>query len=797
MRSPRPIRRKGSLAAITLAALTVSFSSYTQAQTQTWDNGFDGIDSAADNVANWLRWDSAIDDDWTEPNDSFQLNTPSPGYMTVNRVGNPADAGKTGNIWVRDPILSYADGFTMEVTAEIKPDSEANAFSMTYLDQGGSFGVQLSPDSIKVGGLAPTDPGNVVTYNTTNGFHTYWMEQLPNSHTVLLYVDGVLVDTGQGNSNYAVGSNVDLQYPRVLIGDNSNDPSINADYVLQNVEYRRGASSPTQTPQSFPARVLPAPPAPAVHETWTNGYYASSGNPSNTGWALAGGGTFTAQPDGSERIQGDTNAMLNSPTGWTNMTALTVEASLKVMPDCQENGFQLVANDTFGDMALVLSPDKVTLEEAYSFVGQASIKMDTTNAFHTYRMTRDVDGLYWDLFIDNNPVAAISDQKSGGELIGFSRIWFGDINFPNPGNTPDVEINYIRWHQGANAPQSPQNVNLTWNNAGGSGNGTTWDIGVNANWSQSSTPVTYTDGNNVTFNDTNNGNYSVTLNTTVSPSSITVNNGAGNYTISGSGSIAGSGSLSKSGTGALTLDTVNTYTGQTSVSAGTLIAGVRGALPDSPLSISGTGIVRLATNTGLATLSSLSITGSGKLDIENNHLIITYSGTSDPIATIASYIRQGYNGGHWTGAGIDSLAALNNLGSYGIGYADAADPGNPAGLASGQIEVMYTLLGDANLDGRVNGADFAILASNFNKAAIGWDQGDFNYDGAVNGADFAALASNFNQGASQADLAAVSAFSSAHGLDLSTNIPEPGMLAVFAFGGVSLLRRRTNKRRAV
>ena len=93
-----------------------------------------------------------------------------------------------------------------------------------------------------------------MTFNTTGTFHNYWMEQLPNSHTVLLYVDGNLVETGQGNSNYAVGSNVDLQYPRVLIGGNSNDPSLGVDYVLHNVQYRRGATSPTQTQQSFPAR---------------------------------------------------------------------------------------------------------------------------------------------------------------------------------------------------------------------------------------------------------------------------------------------------------------------------------------------------------------------------------------------------------------------------------------------------------------------------------------------------------------------------------------------------------------
>ena len=37
--------------------------------------------------------------------------------------------------------------------------------------------------------------------------------------------------------------------------------------------------------------------------------------------------------------------------------------------------------------------------------------------------------------------------------------------------------------------------------------------------------------------------------------------------------------------------------------------------------------------------------------------------------------------------------------SYGIGYADGAD-GAVAGLPSGEIEIMFTLLGDANLDGR-------------------------------------------------------------------------------------------------
>ena len=82
-------------------------------------------------------------------------------------------------------------------------------------------------------------------------------------------------------------------------------------------------------------------------------------------------------------------------------------------------------------------------------------------------------------------------------------------------------------------------------------------------------------------------------------------------------------------------------------------------------------------------ITSLTITGNGTLDINNNHIIIDYTAGNDPIASIAALIKSGYAGGAWTGTGIMSTAAQSNSGSYGIGYADAADPGNPAGLVLG------------------------------------------------------------------------------------------------------------------
>ncbi|MGD0462079.1 MAG: G1 family glutamic endopeptidase [Tepidisphaeraceae bacterium] len=338
--------------------------------------------------------------------------------------------------------------------------------------------------------------------------------------------------------------------------------------------------------------------------------------------------------------------------------------------------------------------------------------------------------------------------------------------------------------------------NLTWDNAGGASpsDGKTWDIGTNNNWNSGTNATFYPDGSNVTFNDNNNGHYAVTLNTTVNPASVTVNNNSGNYTISGTGSIAGTGSLTKMGSNTLTLSTVNTYSGGTIVNAGTLVVGVTGALPNRSVSITG-GALQLGAGTGLAQMTSLSITGNGVFDINNNHIIINYGGGPDPISAIAGYLASGYAGGTWTGPGIMSTAAQSNSGSYGVGYADSADPGNPANLSSGQIEIKYTLLGDTNLDGMVNGADFTILATNLGKSVSGWDQGNFLYTSTVTGTDFTALVSNLGKTASggdvalpAADYAAVDAFAAANGL--MADVPEPGQAMLLTFAGLGILMRR-------
>jgi autotransporter-associated beta strand protein len=260
------------------------------------------------------------------------------------------------------------------------------------------------------------------------------------------------------------------------------------------------------------------------------------------------------------------------------------------------------------------------------------------------------------------------------------------------------------------------------------------------------------------------------------------------------------GSLLKMGPGILILSGNNTYAGGTTVTNGTLVVGSANSLPSGSLALTG-GSLQIASSVTL-TLPSLSISGSGTFDVNNNHLFINYGAGPDPITSIIALLSTGYNGGAWNGpGGIVSTAAAANSATYGLGYADAADVGNPAGLSAGMIEISYTLLGDTNLDRAVNGVDFGILAANFNKGVSRWDQGDFNYDNSDNGVDFGFLAANFNKGASgaaggatSADWAALDAFAAANGL--LADVPEPASLGVMVGIGVLMLRRRRTRRLA-
>jgi hypothetical protein len=104
------------------------------------------------------------------------------------------------------------------------------------------------------------------------------------------------------------------------------------------------------------------------------------------------------------------------------------------------------------------------------------------------------------------------------------------------------------------------------------------------------------------------------------------------------------------------------------------------------------------------------------------------------------------------------------------------------------------------LDGKVNFADFQLLAANFSGVGTSWDQGNFNYGSGTTFTDFQLLAANFNDSTTldNAEFEAMNQFAKGFGDSLVANadgigftiVPEPRAMALIVFGGMGLVLRR-------
>jgi autotransporter-associated beta strand protein len=368
---------------------------------------------------------------------------------------------------------------------------------------------------------------------------------------------------------------------------------------------------------------------------------------------------------------------------------------------------------------------------------------------------------------------------------------------------------------------------LTWNNTGGTGDGLTWDT-TNQNWNNGTGPSVYSDVANVTFNDTNNAHYAVTINSTVSPASVTVNS-TGAYTFSGTGGIGGTGTLTKSGTGSLTISTVNTFSGNTTVSGGTMTIAAGGSIASNNVSVSGgatlnaIGSLASTANVTTAAASSVNFGASGSTAASTQQLaslsIATGSTSSITVSATALTPKTLQVGtltfGDNNNSSTSKLDITNNILFAGGTAADALDAINKGkvvsttlinGLAlgykavtspAGSYEIRTTLLGDTDLDGHVNVQDLSNLAGNFGITAGGtWLGGDLDYNGTVNIADLSDLAGNFGKdlgpstGTGGSSAAAAPAAAVAGG---ASSVPEPASLGLLGFGALGLLARRRRR----
>jgi len=168
----------------------------------------------------------------------------------------------------------------------------------------------------------------------------------------------------------------------------------------------------------------------------------------------------------------------------------------------------------------------------------------------------------------------------------------------------------------------------------------------------------------------------------------------------------------KGTTGAVTLTAANTYTGPTTVYAGTLTLG--GSNAWNP------------------------ILNGGGADIQDGKIIFNYTSGADPASQILADLHTSYgtsSGPHFVAAnGAKIFGSTANL-TTGLGWADDT--------SSNQVTIAHTLYGDANLDRTVSLADLTPVLTNYGTAG-NWSQGDFNYDGWVTLTDLAKVNGSYN-----------------------------------------------------
>ena len=276
------------------------------------------------------------------------------------------------------------------------------------------------------------------------------------------------------------------------------------------------------------------------------------------------------------------------------------------------------------------------------------------------------------------------------------------------------------------------------------------------------------------------------------------------------GAISGAG-LTKTGAGKLVLSGSQSWNPGAvySAQAGTTVFGSDAGSPAArKLTVNADSAVNFAVaqhlaglNVGTTTVSlspggnktlvtgSLSIAGgaspTGKLDLNDNNLIVDYTGSS-PASSIRDWLKAGYDSGE-TGNGIISSAAAAN--GMALGWAEAGDLYSPGTVWSGQtldstmVLVAYTAYGDADLDGMVDGSDLAIMSTNWLATGANWSWADCNNDGVVDGSDLAIMAMNWNYGVGLGGMS----FSQALAL---TPVPEPATVMLLVVGAGIWIRRR-------
>jgi autotransporter-associated beta strand protein len=139
---------------------------------------------------------------------------------------------------------------------------------------------------------------------------------------------------------------------------------------------------------------------------------------------------------------------------------------------------------------------------------------------------------------------------------------------------------------------------------------------------------------------------------------------------------------------------------------------------------------------------------SGTLDLKNNALIVNDPNQASSIIA-AVYHAADFNpssgSNQWDQPGITSSSAAANAGTYALGSLTGPELTNLGSttfqglpVTSNSTVVAYTLIGDTELRGTVDGTDYNNVLANYDTAGD-WSQGNFYNESIVSGDDYNAV----------------------------------------------------------
>jgi MYXO-CTERM domain-containing protein len=178
------------------------------------------------------------------------------------------------------------------------------------------------------------------------------------------------------------------------------------------------------------------------------------------------------------------------------------------------------------------------------------------------------------------------------------------------------------------------------------------------------------------------------------------------------------------------------------------------------------------------------------LDLRRSFGAMDYIFNSTPDIDFRQELASWYNGGARDGKGYGTTASGDPRDPFsGVGFLFNSFNGlqqfsSFLGLPTGPRDVVwrYTYLGDTNLDGLLDAADYNAVLNGYTNALTGWQNGDVNYDGVVNDVDWGLFLNAYN-------------YYTSGGLPWGNEgtvgaIPEPAALGLLAAIAPFALRRR-------